>query len=321
VRRPPARDERDLDVVVVGEINPDVIVSDPDPVPRFGQQERLVESITFTIGSSSVIAACGLARLGLRVAMVGVVGDDPFGRYMLEAMRERGIDTSPCRVDATRPTGASVILATASDRAILTAPGTIPDLRANDVPDELLATTRHLHVASYFIQTALQPGLPGLFAAAHRHGASTSLDPNDDPTGSWDSGLKEALVETDVFFPNAAEACAIARSGDAPTAATSLTRSAGPSIVAVKLGRDGALAATGGRVVAEVAAYPVDIADAVGAGDSFDAGFIAGWLDGAPIDRTLRLASVCGALSSRGIGGTASQPSRAEADEAERGWT
>jgi sugar/nucleoside kinase (ribokinase family) len=321
MRRPPSADERAIDVVVVGEINPDIIVSDPDPAPRFGQQERIVESVTFTLGSSSVIAACGMARLGLRVAMVGVVGDDPFGRYMLDAMRERAIDTSACRVDPALPTGASVILANQSDRAILTAPGTIAEVRAADVPDYLLAGTRHVHVGSYFIQTALQPALPELFETAHAHGATTSLDSNDDPTGRWNSGLTDALAETDLFFPNENEARAIARIDDALTAGTRLASGDRSPIVAIKLGQDGAAAAVDGKVIAQVAAYPVDLVDAVGAGDSFDAGFISAWLDGAPLDRCLRLGAVCGALSSRAIGGTSGQPTRAEAYDAERGWT
>lgn len=109
--------QRDIDVLVVGEINPDVVVSDPDPRPVFDQAERIVEAIRLSIGSSSAITACGIARLGLRVAMVGVVGDDALGRFMLDALDARGVDVSACRVDPDRPTGASVILGNGADRA------------------------------------------------------------------------------------------------------------------------------------------------------------------------------------------------------------
>ena len=90
---------RDVDILAIGEINPDIVVSDPDPVPVFDEVERIVESVHMTVGSSSAIFACGAARLGLRVAYYGVVGDDAFGRFMLEAMRARGIDVSACLVD------------------------------------------------------------------------------------------------------------------------------------------------------------------------------------------------------------------------------
>ena len=129
---------RDIDLLVVGEINADIVVTDPDPVPVFGQAERLVDGIRLTIGSSSAITACGAARLGLRVAMVGVVGDDALGRFTLDALAARGVDVSACRVAPGRPTGASVVLGNGTDRAILTAVGTIPDTRASDVPAALL---------------------------------------------------------------------------------------------------------------------------------------------------------------------------------------
>src|SRR5512140_2053101 len=125
---------RDIDVLVLGEINPDVIVRAADPTPAFGQVERFVDSIDLVIGSSSAIFACGAARLGLRTAFVGVVGDDPMGRLMLDAMRARGIDVAGCRVARAVPTGATVILTSGRDRAILTAPGTVPLLRDEDIP-------------------------------------------------------------------------------------------------------------------------------------------------------------------------------------------
>ena len=155
---PAAGDGRDVDLLVVGEINPDIVVWDPDPTPVFGQVERYVEGVRLTIGSSCAITACGAARLGLAVSFVGVVGDDALGRFMLEAMAGRGVDVSACRVVADRPTGASVILGNAADRAILTAIGTIADVRAADVPADLLGRVRHVHAGSYFLQPGLAVG-------------------------------------------------------------------------------------------------------------------------------------------------------------------
>ena len=125
---------RPFDLLVVGEVNPDVIVADPDPRPAFGQAERIVQDIRLAVGSSSVIMACAAARLGLRVAMVGVVGDDVFGRFMLDAMRDHGLDVSAVRLTDDLPTGASVVLTDGRDRAILTAPGTIGAVTVSDVP-------------------------------------------------------------------------------------------------------------------------------------------------------------------------------------------
>lgn len=308
---------RDLDVVVLGEINPDVIVRATDPRPTFGQVERLVDSIELVIGSSSAIFACGAARLGLRTAIVGVVGDDPMGRFMLEAMQARGVDVEGCRVDPDVPTGASVILTGGMDRAILTAPGTVPLLRDEDVPEAFVARARHLHVGSVFLLDALRPRLASRLAAARQAGLTTSVDCNWDPRETWDGGLWDILRETDVFLPNAAEATRIAGTEDVAAAARVLIE-AGPRVVAVKCGADGAIAVARDGTLTRVASLAVDAVDTTGAGDSFDAGFVAGFLAGRSVRDCLALGVAAGSLSTLGIGGTASQPTLPEAEAAAR---
>jgi sugar/nucleoside kinase (ribokinase family) len=308
---------RDLDVLVLGEVNPDVIVRAADPTPSFGQVERFVDSIDLVIGSSSVIFACGAARMGLRVAFVGVVGDDPMGRFMLDAMRARGIDIGGCRVDRDVPTGASVILTSGTDRAILTAPGTIPLLRDEDIPETLVARARHLHVGSVFMLDALRPQLAARLAAAHRAGLTTSADCNWDPREAWDGGLWDILRETDVFLPNAAEARRLAGTEDVEAAARALV-AAGPRVVAVKCGADGAIAVIRDGTLTRIASLAVDAVDTTGAGDSFDAGFVAGFLAGRSVPHCLALGVAAGSLSTLRIGGAASQPTLSEAEAAAR---
>ncbi len=322
------RGSRDLDLVVVGEINPDIILVDRDPRPVFGQAERLVEGIRLAIGSSSAITACGAARLGLRVAMVGVVGDDMLGRFMLETLRGRGVDTTWCRVAKGRGTGASMILGSGSDRAILTSMGTIADARAADVPSSLLARTRHIHVGSFFLQPALAAEVPALFEAARAAGASASLDPNWDPADRWDGGFGAAAAAADVVLPNEVEVTRIvaamdpreAVAGDPVAAARRLVarlavdRDGRGPILAVKLGAAGALVVgRDGSVTRAIAPATVPV-DTTGAGDSFDAGFLAGWLDGRPPEACLALAVACGSLSTQAIGGTEAQPLREAAE-------
>lgn len=307
---------RDLDLLVIGDVNPDVIVRAADPRPSFGQAERLVESIDLVIGSSSAIFASGAARLGLRVAMAGLVGDDPLGRFVVDALAARGVDVAGVQVDGAVPTGASVILSGSRDRAIFTAPGTIPLLRATAVPAGLVARARHVHVGSFFLLDAARADLPALFRAARASGSTTSLDCNWDPRGTWDAGLRALLREIDVFLPNAAEAGLITGQPDAEEAALALL-ALGSRVVAVKLGADGALAVAGGEAV-RCAALPVEPVDATGAGDSFDAGFLAAWLAGRPLRECLALGVTCGSLSTLGAGGTAAQPTLAEAEAAAR---
>jgi sugar/nucleoside kinase (ribokinase family) len=297
-----------FDVLVAGEINPDLILSG-DVVPRFNQVEQRVDSALLKVGSSAAIFACGAARLGLKTAFIGICGDDVFGHYMLDQLRIRGVDIASVVVRSGQPTGLSVILNRGVDRAILTLPGLIPSLRASDVSDMLLRQARHLHVASYFLQTDLQPDLASLFERARKLGLSTSLDTNYDPSGNW-AGLEGLLDFTNVLLPNEQEAVALS---GAPSLAEAVLRLA-PRVqaLAVKLGSQGALGVFAG-VRAQVPSISVNVVDTVGAGDSFDAGFLYGYLHHWELGRSLRLACVCGALSAQRAGGTDGQPSLDEA--------
>jgi sugar/nucleoside kinase (ribokinase family) len=156
----------DFDLLVLGDANPDLIVQG-DVAPEFGQAEKLVDRADLVIGGSGAIAACGAARLGLRVAFSGVVGEDVFGRFMLDALAERDVDTQGLVVDSSRQTGLSVVLSKGEDRATLTALGAIADIRDRVIDRDLLRSARHVHVSSYFLQAGLAAGLPALFREAH----------------------------------------------------------------------------------------------------------------------------------------------------------
>ena len=298
----------DFDLLVLGDVNPDLVLRG-DVEPAFGQVEKLVDEADLLIGGSGAIVACGAARLGLRTAIAGVVGDDLFGRFMLDALKERGVDTAGVVVDPAQRTGLTVVLSKpGGDRAMLTHTGAIASLTADAVD---VCTARHLHVASLFLQTALEPGLPDLLRAARAAGSTTSIDPNWDPAERWDGGLGELLPLTDLFLPNGEEAMRIADRDDPRDAARALAAE-GP-LVAVKLGADGALAARGGELVTVAAPAGIEPLDTTGAGDSFDAGVLSGLLQGFTVERMLELGCACGALSTRAAGGTAAQPTLEEA--------
>lgn len=297
-----------FDILVAGEINPDLILSG-NIMPEFGQVEKIVDDAKLTIGSSSVIFACGAARLGLKVAFIGVCGDDVFGKFMLDEMSKRNVDIGNVIIRSNEPTGLSVILNQTSDRAILTHSGLIADLQASDIPDDLLRKARHLHVASYFLQTKLQPDLPALFRHAQSFGLTTSLDTNYDPSEKW-IGFDELLAVTNVFLPNEAEAKSLTGAANAEEAVNRLRSKV--EALAIKLGKDGALGTFGSQKV-QAESISVKVVDTVGAGDSFDAGFIYGYLNSWELEKSLRLACVCGALSTQQAGGTNGQPTLDEA--------
>lgn len=309
----------DFDLVVVGDCNADLIVSGGNVVPAFDQEELLVDKAQLTIGGGGGICASGAARLGLRVAMVGVVGDDMIGRFVRDELVRHGVDVSHIRIDPRTPTGLTIHLIRGEDRAMLTMPGTISHLQISDVDPAVVTAAKIVHFSSYFLQAGLIDGLDGLLRETRSAGVTTSIDPNWDPSGAWDGGLRDLLPYLDVLLPNETESRFLARSlGDMPEDGTvedaaRILAAFGPT-VAVKAGSDGALAATrSGDVHRVPAARGLSREDSVGAGDSFNAGYLAGLLWGYDIDRALALAVACGGLSLRGTGGTGAQATRDEA--------
>jgi ribokinase len=302
--------------VVVGDANPDVVLRG-DVVPRFGQVEQLVDSAQLTLGGSAAIVACGLARLGVRTALVSVVGNDSYGEYVRLALAEAGVLTQWVRTDPTTPTGLSVVLSAPGDRAILTFPGTIPTLRADVIDVDWFTGVRHVHVASPFLQPELTRGLPDLLAAAHTAGATTSLDPNWDPTGEWTS-VRHLLPYLDVLLPNDAELLALHGDPSATLDAAAAAITAQGVTVVAKCGSDG------GRLWApdgqrhHVPTTPTTVVDTTGAGDSFDAGYLMARLDGQDLWTCLAYAVAAGSLSTRAAGGTGSQADRADLSAAVR---
>ena len=325
-------------VLVAGEANLDLVLTG-DVVPRFGQEEQLLESSRLVLGSSAGIVAHGLARLGVETTLVACVGDDDFGRVTVDRLREGGVDTSGVRVVEGTATGLSVVLSAPHDRSILTDTGAMTWVGVADVR-AALATARaegrpfgHLHVASWFLLPGLAAELPALFAELRAEGTTISLDTNWDPAGRW-AGLREALPHVDLFLPNRDELRAVGAVLGAPAetdtdtdtdpaaaadaadlaAATTIT-GLGPTVV-VKAGRDGGWSLRGGGVPVRHPGLVLDVVDTTGAGDSFDAGYLAAWTAGLDDEvERLRWATTAGSLSTRAAGGTGSQ---ATLDDLER---
>lgn len=295
-------------VLVAGEINVDLVFKGCRSVPEAGR-EVLADDFVMTPGSSSMICAMGLARLGSPVAFHGRLGADSWGDYCLGALRGAGIETTTLQSDATLRTGITASLSTSQDRALVTFPGAIGELREADITDAMLAAADHLHVSSYYLQRALRPRCRELFARARAAGLSTSLDPGFDPENLWGLDIAEVLREVDVFLPNEDELLAITGSRDVASALRMLGKDR--TLTVVKRGRHGCAVMHEGRML-EVPAFAVDAVDSTGAGDSFDAGFLHAWLGQQPLQECLRWGSACGSLSTRAVGGTSGQPDVAE---------
>lgn len=297
-----------LDISIAGEINLDLILYGlPQAMPT--ERELLATGFSITLGSSSAILAHNLAVLGSKVGFVAKVGDDAFGGIALDRLAEAGVELSRVVRAQRSGSGVTVILPHGRERHILTYPGTICELRFEDLDLEYLASARHFHMSSIFLQRALSERIPELFQLMKNKGLSTSLDTNDDPDDGWAGPLNETLAFVDVLFPNEREAQKIAQTSSLDDAISRLAERV--PLVVVKLGEKGALAVKNGK---RITAPPVKVAvqDPVGAGDSFDAGFLHQYLKGASLETCLAYGNLAGAFSTTQPGGTEAFRDRAE---------
>lgn len=290
-----------FDITIAGEINLDLILYGlPEGLPE--ERELLAEDALLTLGSSSAILAHNLAALGARVGFVTRVGRDPFGQVALERLREAGVDTSHVvHAKGAAATGLTVILPHGAKRRILTYPGTMFEMSYADLDLRYLADAKHFHMSSFFLHRGLRERIPELFRRMKKAGLSTSLDTNDDPEDRWNGILEQTLNYVDVFLPNERELCKVTRSNDLGQAIGRMA--AKVPVLAVKLGPRGALAAYKGRPI-EGHPLRVKATDPVGAGDSFDAGFLYQFIRGASLEKCLAWGNMAGAFSTKQPGGT-----------------
>ncbi len=288
-----------LDCIVAGDVNVDLLI---DGVLELEVgKEKLASRMDLAIGGSSGITAFNLARLGTRVGYVGVLGRDSFGKFLEDRLSSAQVNLDALRLHPTEKTGITIWHSKNGSRAAVTYPGTIAMLQAHDIPDAYLRQARHLHIGHYFLLTALHKDAVELFQKAKQLGLTTSLDCNYDPTERWDSGLRDVLRYTDIFFPNEDESRYLTGQAKAEDAARELGELA--SVVVVKLGARGAFVYSRNESF-HVPAVKAAVVDTTGAGDSFNAGFLCRFLQGGSLKESALNGAITGARCVTRVGGT-----------------
>ena len=290
-----------FEVIVVGELNVDLILNKIAAFPEIGK-EVLSETMTLTLGSSSAIFASNLSSLGAKVAFLGKIGKDIFGKLVLESLESKGVDTSLIIQSAEINTGATVVLNFDQDRAMITHAGAMEHLHIEDVLPDQPSKAKHLHFSSYFLQTGIKKDIVSLFHEAKNAGLTTSFDPQWDPWEKWDLDLEKILPHVDLFLPNEKELCLLTGMDTAPEAIAKISGYA--NTVIVKQDNKGSLCFHKGELHKEPAFLNEQVVDSIGAGDSFNAGFVYKFIQGAPLKECQRFGNLTGAISTTAAGGT-----------------
>jgi sugar/nucleoside kinase (ribokinase family) len=289
-----------FDITLAGEINLDILLYGlPEDIPL--ERELLASGCCVTLGSSSAITAHNLAVLGSRVGFVTRVGRDEFGAMALRRLQAAGVDLSRITESPTLNTGVTMVLPHPESRHILTYPGSMAEMTLQHLDMEYLTSARHFHLSSYFLHRGLIPQIPELFRRIKAAGVTISCDTNDDPDDQWGATFPEALEYVDVLMPNEREACKIARTDSFEEAVRRLAGAV--PLVVVKMGSKGAMAVRGAERI-RCAPIAVEVVDPLGAGDTFNAGFLHQYVRGTDLRACLDSGNLAAAFSTTSSGGT-----------------
>jgi len=288
----------DFDLLVLGDLNVDIILSGMASLPRPGTEETAT-GLDFRSGGSAANCARAAAKLGARVAFIGLVGSDDFGEFVLDGMTAGGVNMDYVRRAAGVKTGVTVSLSMAHERAFATYLGSVGEFALEHVDFSAFDRARHLHVGGYFLQRRLRGSHREIFQRARESRLTTSFDVGWDPEQRWNGDLPGLLEIVDIALPNETEVLHLTGEEHLGTAVARLAEKV-PTL-AVKLGADGALGRQG-NFEARASAYPVQVLDTTALGDCFNAGFLVAHLEGRPLEHCLRLGNAAAAIAASRMG-------------------
>ena len=301
-------DKKQFEVITVGELNVDLILNDIEGYPEVGK-EKMADKMTLTLGSSSAIFASNLSSLGASVSFIGKIGNDMFGELVINSLSQKGVDISNLIHEPELQTGITVVLNYDEDRANVTYGGAMEALTLSDISDNVLSSAKHMHFSSLFLQTGLKPDVITLFKRAKELGLTTSLDTQWDPEEKWEFDYKNLLPYVDLFMPNVTEFMLLTESKSIKEATEKVKNYS--NHVVIKNGSKGSVLIKKNGTETNLPNFlNTNVVDAIGAGDSFNAGFILKFIQGSPLEECQRFGNLTGALNTTGSGGTSAFSSR-----------
>ncbi|HVP19538.1 MAG TPA: carbohydrate kinase family protein [Spirochaetia bacterium] len=302
-----------MDVLCVGQLAADILVR-PVDVVDFGVDTRRVQGIDIKNGGDCLNVALGLRKLGSQVGFAGLVGDDQLGDFLAQVIADAGVDGRGLkRTKNARTCSCLVLINSKGGRAFFYYGGANDFFSLDDIDPSLLAEPAIVHVGGAFLLPRFDgEGAAGMFKEARRRGKSTSMDVTWDTTGRWMSVIEPCLPHLDYFMPSIAEAEKIAGTSD-PVEIAARMQARGVGTVVIKLGEKGCYVKSGPEKGFSSRAFPTDVVDTTGAGDSFVAGFLTGVLKKWDMRECAAFACAVAAMNIRAVGATAGIPTLEEA--------
>lgn len=301
---------RPLNVLVVGDLFVELVMSGFASWPPAPGEEIFAERFYREAGGGAAITASALAKLGVKAGVLGSIGTVD-GQWILERLRTNGVDVSTIQQTGVEPTAVTVSVSSPADRTFLTYMGANRELGSairQATSQDIFTKSGHVHLAC-----APEPDqMKSLLNVLSEKSCTISIDVGWHPEWLSNEKCREALCEVDIFFPNEREA-SLMTSETEPRRMLEALGEMGLDQVALKLGSAGAALLYDGAILFQQA-ITVDAVDTTGAGDCFDAGFLFAWLRGDNPQDCLKAGTVCGALSTRFMGGIAGFPTLTELD-------
>ena len=302
-----------FDIIALGELNVDLLLNKIGGFPEVGK-EIFAKEMTLTLGSSTAIFAANAASLGAKVSFLGMVGNDDFGAFVRTSLEKRGVDTSNLIEVSTAATGLTAILNYDQDRANVTYPGAMSKMGVKDIRPEVIAQAKHVHISSIFLQETLHKDIYEIVKLVKDNGATLSMDMQFDPEEKWDFDYKKILPLVDVFMPNIQELTAVTGKKTLEEAVAEVRPYI--NVLVVKMGSKGSTVVTKEGEKFLPAMLNSNVVDAIGAGDSFNSGFITAFVQGKDLEYCQYLGNLTGAINTTAAGGTGAFTSKEAVEDA-----
>jgi sugar/nucleoside kinase (ribokinase family) len=293
------------EVTCAGILVADVVGKPVDAMPERGKL-MLVNRIELHSGGNAANTGIALAKLGVDTAIIGKVGEDGFGDFLVNRCAGVGIHTESIIRDREAATSSTIVLSHGDgERSFIHYLGANATLCLDDVDYELVWQTKILHIAGSFVMPSLD-GEPTkeLLQKAKAMGVTTALDTVWDARGEWMRKLAPCLPYVDYFVPSYEEAKQLASGREDPDEIAQILLDAGVGAVGLKLGEEGCLVQTADGVKLRQPIFPVQAIDALGAGDCWVAGFLTGLVRGWDLEQCARFANAAGACCVTALGAT-----------------